>query len=536
MIVTCPACGACYQLDASKLSGRGAKITCPRCRHKFVIYREADDGDDDQTLQARQPPGDSRAAADGVIPSVASASTSASTDEPEEELDVHSLDFAAVGIRSWKVKVKLGLVYDFSDFKTLSKYISEGRVTSTDMLSHNGDEWTEIGEIPDLEKHFVDTWRAARRAADAGEVEDFDDDDEEPTNILGMAGDAAPKPSAPSPIALSPDTNAMQDALSEAVADISSPGRPAPGRERKSGDKKKEPAESPRFQDPFEALKAKKKRERSAGTRGRPGSSKNTGKGSGKSGRSKAPTKAAPQAEKKSNAPALVVLVLLLLGGAGYGLTIIPDLVAKRPPEPNAQQLEQEQQRREAKAKKQARIDREKRLKELADAAKAPADDGGWVDENPEDVLTPVGPRDSKVPGATPQIRAGVPGPSTAGGGDVQVSAMTAEDHAGAGDRAAQARRWSEAAKAYGQAVQMAPRNASYQGKLGIARYHAKDLDGALGPLTAASNAGYTTAHKFLGHLNRDLGDTSGASAAYQNYLATNPPDRAAIERALGQL
>ena len=41
MIVTCESCKARYKLDDSKVSGRGAKITCPKCRHVFVVYAQA---------------------------------------------------------------------------------------------------------------------------------------------------------------------------------------------------------------------------------------------------------------------------------------------------------------------------------------------------------------------------------------------------------------------------------------------------------------------------------------------------------------
>lgn len=45
MIVTCPNCSSRYRIDPSKIRGRGAKITCPTCAHKFVVYREeAGDG------------------------------------------------------------------------------------------------------------------------------------------------------------------------------------------------------------------------------------------------------------------------------------------------------------------------------------------------------------------------------------------------------------------------------------------------------------------------------------------------------------
>ena len=45
MIVSCPSCSARYKFDEEKLKGRrAAKITCPRCRHVFVV-RSADEED-----------------------------------------------------------------------------------------------------------------------------------------------------------------------------------------------------------------------------------------------------------------------------------------------------------------------------------------------------------------------------------------------------------------------------------------------------------------------------------------------------------
>jgi hypothetical protein len=87
--------------------------------------------------------------------------TKAVDDEPIP--DVHDLDFKSVGISGWKVKVAIGLVYDFSDYKTLRKYLNEGRVTPTDKLSHNGSDWIEISSIADLQQHFVSVYLAARK-------------------------------------------------------------------------------------------------------------------------------------------------------------------------------------------------------------------------------------------------------------------------------------------------------------------------------------------------------------------------------------
>lgn len=40
MIATCPECGKRYRVKLEKVPERGARITCPSCRHRFVVYRE----------------------------------------------------------------------------------------------------------------------------------------------------------------------------------------------------------------------------------------------------------------------------------------------------------------------------------------------------------------------------------------------------------------------------------------------------------------------------------------------------------------
>lgn len=39
MIVSCPSCTSRYRIRDEKVSGRGARITCPSCAHKFVVHR-----------------------------------------------------------------------------------------------------------------------------------------------------------------------------------------------------------------------------------------------------------------------------------------------------------------------------------------------------------------------------------------------------------------------------------------------------------------------------------------------------------------
>jgi predicted Zn finger-like uncharacterized protein len=224
MVVTCPSCSARYRLNPDKMKGRGAKITCPKCAHVFVVFADGAGGpasDDpeggqesplaaEDTLRERLARRDllttnSALEALGLEGDVDTSQTSAKIrvvapgprgsrepiatldtnrsfssvgedsvggDSIEEEaveeddepdvLDANELDFREVGIATWKVKVAIGLVYDFSDVATLKRYLADKRVTPSDLLSPNGKDWTVIGDIPDLDTHFIDTWKAAR--------------------------------------------------------------------------------------------------------------------------------------------------------------------------------------------------------------------------------------------------------------------------------------------------------------------------------------------------------------------------------------
>lgn len=42
MIVSCPSCSSRYRIRDDKVKGRGARITCPSCQHKFIVHREAE--------------------------------------------------------------------------------------------------------------------------------------------------------------------------------------------------------------------------------------------------------------------------------------------------------------------------------------------------------------------------------------------------------------------------------------------------------------------------------------------------------------
>jgi predicted Zn finger-like uncharacterized protein len=218
VVITCPSCSERYRLSADKIKGKGAKITCPSCQHLFVVF--ADDGDSriagrsllgptgsdvttgafqavglDEAVNPASTTGSIRVVAPGPRgkqrSEVATVATSANgipvldgpadteapapsqaaageTQPEEEDVKASDLDFREVGIVTWKVKVSIGLVYDFSDIMTLKKYLDDQKVTPDDLISHDGKEWVRIGNIGDLDAHFVATWKAARAALKDG--------------------------------------------------------------------------------------------------------------------------------------------------------------------------------------------------------------------------------------------------------------------------------------------------------------------------------------------------------------------------------
>ncbi len=230
MVITCPSCSARYRLNPEKIQGRGAKITCPKCSHVFVVFTDKDEAraKADSGTQPRVK-SQSRPASGGVAPPTRNADTTtgafkavgikppdtppnktntnenirivapgtrstrrvrtidsgempvatppsperASAPSPATDAEIESasdLDFRSVGIKTWKVKVAIGLIYDFSDIATLKKYLADKKVTPDDLISQNNKDWIRIGDIGDLDQHFIDAWRAAKAAVDSGQV------------------------------------------------------------------------------------------------------------------------------------------------------------------------------------------------------------------------------------------------------------------------------------------------------------------------------------------------------------------------------
>lgn len=146
MIVACPACSARYRIDKSKIKGRGAKITCPRCANKFIVYKE------------------------------------------KESADVSELDFQTVGI-TWRVKKGLHIIQPFHTLAELQQLIADGKVDQQDTLSYDNRTWIPLHSVDNLDGFFSEIWKRAESGElkIAEEPEDdgpMDDDFDSPTMVI----------------------------------------------------------------------------------------------------------------------------------------------------------------------------------------------------------------------------------------------------------------------------------------------------------------------------------------------------------------
>lgn len=232
MQVACDHCGAEYELDESEITGRGVRITCPSCSHVFVVYQtkkeesfelevdlELDDNGelsmdlDDMlesliadveesadVVQQNNAEEDTQGAGQTVTestenPFATEPSQTADVDaqsalgtgaedsqapdssaqgsissEQIASLDVHSLNFASVGIKSWKVKKPIGLMFEYSDYKTFQKSLNDGRISSGDQISPDGKSWTPMSDIEDFEVFFCKTYLEFEQSESVEEV------------------------------------------------------------------------------------------------------------------------------------------------------------------------------------------------------------------------------------------------------------------------------------------------------------------------------------------------------------------------------
>jgi predicted Zn finger-like uncharacterized protein len=486
LIVTCESCKSRYKLDDARITGRGAKITCPRCKTVFVVYARDtaapaaavppppvdEDDEDEPTRQGAQV--DVAAALRGHASTTHEVSAPTTAAPADMAARAAALDFKQVGVSMWKVKVKIGLIYDFSDLKTLRKYITDGRVTPADVISHDGKAWRQIGEIPDLDGYFVETWEK-----------------------LAEARKDAPPPEPP-------------------------PKKTPPPAEL---DIKKAEAEATRFTDPFE--EQRKKAESKGGRKTSP-----TATGRGKDGKEPANNRGSADSGAKTGALAAAAVVVLALAGGAWFMTRAP-----APPAPPTTPTATAPARPAAPTPTPTPSPTvDPTIQQISSDLAAAQDRAPALPSAEEEearVLIPVRRDGTGVPEGARAVK-----PSegaTTGSSAMKTSAASAADHEQAGDAEAAAGKWSTAASAYRKAVSLDTKSANLQFKLGNALYRAKD-DSASGALETAARLGRADAYRLLGDIAAEQGDVSGAMSRYQQYLKTKPKDAAEIERRMREL
>lgn len=538
MIVTCENCAARYKLDDSKITGRGAKITCPRCRHLFVVYRNATDGAPDNGVAGTSGgyPG-----ASGSYPGVTPQAAAPARTPPVPEappIDVHSLDFRRVGIPSWKVKVKIGLVYDFSDYRTLRKYIQDGRVTPGDHLSYDAETWVPIASIPDLEQYFIDTY--VKRQADAKPDGREAGEDDGPTVIVG-AGTLASSisahlaaPPAPMPAGASVSGTTAAAAFAASVSSGSAPsngagyggdvasssqrsGMAIPGLSATAPMAADDPASetSGPFSDPFEALKSKQRsRIKKNRTASRVKKKARSDDGSGSS----------------IDLKAVVAGIVLLVATGVVGWEVWEFWLRPAVPITEAE-WEAMQGTHDPRIPDGAKVEGtlpvgstpdawEKKLKEIYTTDRRTPISGA----NPEDEVRAVQPRNLPPPMPTNNSAAATQRPSSA------------TDYALAGKSAMDRGDYPIAIQSFNQAIKLEPQNAGHYAQLGIAQARAGNPTEANTTLARAAKLGSTVAEREMGNIARDRGDVAGALQHYTVYLRTDPPDKAEVQAEIDKL
>lgn len=551
MIVSCDACKSRYKLDDSKISGRGAKITCPKCKHVFVVAAPVD-----PSPPPRPPPGPGTPSdwednaptrlgkvTDDLRPAVHAASApppatapdisvrevasvpgakaardpAAPASEPgpaepgasvekvvtyppvpsksaaDAPARAAALDFRKVGVAAWKVKVKIGLVYDFSDIKTLRRYIADGRVTSGDVISHDAKTWKPLGEIKDLDLFFCETYDRLQAA--------------------GGRQPAAAAGEGPAPA----DLGALAAALAEGAAQERS--RPVSS----SGSGRTSPA----FSDPFEVLKQRRKDSSRDTTR-------RTASGSVASPH-------APPPSGRGRALALFAVLALVTAaavvkytadhGGGHAPTILDQKKRKEAAKLKAIKSEVEAQVEELGASVP---------KEEPEAAE-PIPNGDVLFLDGGQVVVPVTPPKGALPvvalpGAAPMGAAPAPAMPPPPASTQTQRDTSAADFEAAGDAEMREGKPAEAADAYQRAIQAGASGGGTQRKLGVALKLVGDTAGASAALGKAKAQGDAQASCELGDLHEGNGDTPSAITEFTTCLSGKPPNAADIRGRLDRL
>ena len=140
-------------------------------------------------------------------------------------LNVHELNFASVGIKSWKVKKPIGLMFEYSDYKTFQKSLNDGRISSGDQISPDGKSWTPMSEIEDFERYFCQTYLEFEQNEGVEEVKQVKE------KVISAVG----------------GTNELASALAAAQAEVEQANRPTSNRKasNKRPNRKPQPKRAP---------------------------------------------------------------------------------------------------------------------------------------------------------------------------------------------------------------------------------------------------------------------------------------------------
>ncbi len=576
MVITCPKCAAKYKLPPDKIQGRGAKITCPRCSNVFVVFNDGATAGVPEGLPLPVPPSSSvtapavpreagvpRSAGAGVGMGVVSSSTRPATPpgsapsspspvsspppigkmapgaprpipsgegSSPDSLDTEArtiefavkadrLNFREVGIQTWKVKVASGIPYEFSDIRTLRRYLDDKKVTPDDQISWDGKNWVRIGDVGDLDRYFIKVWTEARDRKDSG-------DPVTARTVKVPAVKAA---------------GAFLDEASKLVAEAAAAEDAASGKTIT-----------------MPALK--------------PGAGKNGGGTGSKGGEDAAAnayrvdlkiparkTKAVKEEEPRRGGRAMVFLLCLvvLMGGgwwwasrgaregaaqaAGSGSGVVAGAPGKIK---GASQSSMDRFQADVEARLKAAREEQAQKEGMQEPMEVEGGQGSrMVPVIPQTgsraQISSSPPPTTSSPLPTPRI-ASTPPPVMGSTGSSRVEDVSASDYAALGASALSGGRYGEAAQQYSLAVGLESGNAQYRyqyaqslnraGRTGEAEAQyqkAVELDSSM-----------TSSLRILGELAEKRGDKGAASRYYNRYLEATPaaPDASSVKKRLAEL
>lgn len=161
MVVTCPSCSARYKLPDSKVTGRGARVTCPKCRNAFVVRPESPS----QTAKESLPTAE--------VPVIQPPNPKATR------------DFQTHGVL-WHVRLRSGATHEVTTLQELLDGLATSRFESDAALTYDMRSWRVISDIPDLPAWFDMIWdQAASGTLHSAHEDEDEDEDDAATQLAG---------------------------------------------------------------------------------------------------------------------------------------------------------------------------------------------------------------------------------------------------------------------------------------------------------------------------------------------------------------